>query len=222
MKKSTGIMGLTLIGILSIGSVTAFAQTSNNTVLKNTVMTEKAVEQDSYKENKLKEVALNAFQKNLNETIDTKNLYERNNEFYELAGRKVYTANWCDTNSEYVNGNKVISYDAVIDVETNKVVSLQYKPGVPKNQNYMNFPLDKAENLATNFVKTNNLFDGKSFEFLEAQSNEVNTSIGSKKTDVFCFYYKYDGGKTGLVQVNRDLKKVTGFILDIDADTTRG
>lgn len=218
MKKSTGIMGLTLIGILSIGSVAAFAQTSNNTVPKNTVMTEKAVEPDSYKENKLKEVALNAFQKNLNETIDTKNLYERDNKFFERAGRKVYEANWCDTNSEYVNGNTAISYDAVIDVETNKVVSLQYHPGVPKNQNYMNFPYDKAENLATNFVKTNNIFDGKSFEFLEAQSKEVNTNIGFKKTDTYYFYYKYDGGKTCVVQVNRDLKKVIGFILDIDAN----
>ncbi|EJR57758.1 hypothetical protein IIM_00140 [Bacillus cereus VD107] len=222
MKKSTGIMGLTLIGILSIGSVTAFANTSNNAVPKNTVMTEKTVEQDSYKENKFKEVALNAFQKSFNETIDTKNLYERYNEYGEIAGRKVYTVGWCNKNSEFINGNTAIYYNAVIDVETNKVVSLQYHPGEPKDQNYKNFSYDEAKNLATNFVKTNNILDGKSFEFLEAQSKEVNTAIGLKESAVYCFYFKYDGGKTSLVKVNRDLKKVTEFVLDIDADTTHG
>lgn len=220
MKKSTGIMGLTLIGILSIGSVTAFAQASSNTVPKNTVMTEKAVEQDSYKENKLKDVALNAFQKNFNETIDTKNLYERNNGFFEVNGRKFYIAEWCNKNSEFVNGNTAIYYNATIDVETNKVVDLVYHPGEPKNQKYKNFSYDEAENLASNFVKTNNILDDKSYEFLEAESKE--TSIARKESVEYYFYFKYDGGKTCLVTVNRDLKKVTAFNLDIDGAGSRG
>jgi hypothetical protein len=218
MKKSTGIMGLTLIGILSIGGVTAFANASNNTVPKNTVMTEKAVEQDSYKANKLKEVALNAFQKNFNETIDTKNLYERSNKFYEVNGHKFYMAEWCNKNSELVNGNTAIFYTAVIDAETNKIVSLQYQPGEPKDQNYKNFSYDEAKNLATNFVKANNILDGKSYEFSEAQSKEVNAAKGLWE---YHFYFKYDGGKTCIVNVNKELKKVTEFMLS-DEDGSVG
>ncbi|KMN44383.1 hypothetical protein ACT1UG_15175 [Bacillus paramycoides] len=222
MKKSTGIMGLTLIGILSIGSVTAFAQSSNNTVPKNTVMTEKAVEQDSYKANELKDVALNAFQKNFNETIDTKNLYERNHEFFEVDGRKFYTAGWSNKDSKFVNGNTAIYYNAIIDAETNKIVNLDYRPGEPKDQNYKNFSYDEAKNLATDFVKTNNILDGKSYEFSEAQSKEGIAAKDSKEAWEYNFYFKYDGGKTCLVNVNKDLKKVTQFALDIDADKTHG
>lgn len=218
MKKSKKIIGLTLIGVLSIGSVTALAQESNNTVPKNTVMTEKVVEQDSYKENKLKYVALDAFQKNFNETIDTKNLYERYSKFYEIDGRTFYLAGWCNKNSEFINGATSITYDVTIDVETNKVVEFAYYPAGPKNQNYKNFSYNEARNLASNFIKTNNILDGKSYEFLEAQSNEVNTDI--KESVEYVFYFKYDGGKTCLVRVNRDLKKVNAFILEID-DTGR-
>jgi len=210
--KSTKILGLALAGILSIGGVTAIAHASNNTV-----MTEQAVEQDSYKENKLKEVALNAFQKNFNETVDTKNLYERNNEFYEIGGHKFYMTEWANENSEFINGNTAIYYTAVIDVETNKITSLQYHPGEPENQNYENFSYDEAKNLAFNFVKANNLLDGKSYEFSEAQSKEVNTAKDSEGGWYYHFYFKYDGGKTCLVNVNKDLKQVTEFILDVDA-----
>ncbi|MGA3601508.1 hypothetical protein [Lysinibacillus agricola] len=216
--KSTKILGLALVGILSTGGVTAIAHASSNIMPKNTVMTEQAVEQDSYKENKLKEVALNAFQKNFNETIDTKNLYERNNEFYEIDGHKFYMAGWSNKNSEFINGNTAIQYTAVLDAETNKIVSLQYHPGEPKNQNYKNFSYDEAKNLATNFVKENNILDGKSYEFSEAQSKEVNTGKDAKEDWYYHFYFKYDGGKTCLVNVNKDLKKVTEFSLDEGQD----
>lgn len=216
--KSKGILGLALIGILSAGGVTAIAHASSDIVPKNTVMTEKAVEQDSYKANKLKEVALNAFQKNFNETIDTKNLYERNNEFYEVDGHKFYVTGWSNKNSKLINGNTAIYYTAIIDVETNKVVSLVYNAGEPKNQDYKNFSYDEAKNLATNFVKANNILDGKSYEFSEAESKEVNTAKDSKEDLYYHFYFKYDGGKTCLVNVNKDLEKVTEFSLDEGQD----
>ncbi|GAB0169128.1 hypothetical protein LSPCS325_25650 [Lysinibacillus sp. CTST325] len=209
--KSTKILGLALVGILSTGGVTAIAHASNNIVPN---MAEQAVEQDSYKENKLKEVALNAFQKNFNETIDTKNFYERNNQFFEIDGHKFYSTGWSNKNSEFINGNTAIYYNAVIDVETNKIISLQYHPGEPKNQNYKDFSYDEAKDLATNFVKENNILDGKSYEFSEAQSKEVNTGKDAKEDWYYHFYFEYDGGKTCLVNVNKDLKKVTEFELD--------
>ncbi|QPQ32612.1 hypothetical protein [Lysinibacillus sp. JNUCC 51] len=216
--KSTKILGLALVGILSTGGVTAIAHASSTIVPKNTVMTEQSVEQESYKENKLKEVALNAFQKNFNETIDTKNFYERNNEFYEIDGHKFYITGWSNKNSKFINGNTAIQYTAVLDAETNKIVSLQYHPGEAKNQNYKNFSYDEAKNLATNFVKENNILDGKSYEFSEAQSKEVNTGKDAKEDWYYHFYFKYDGGKTCLVNVNKDLKKVTEFMLDEGQD----
>lgn len=211
--KSKGIMALAVIGVLSVGSITAFAQMSNNTIPKNTVMTEKSVTQDSNKANKLKEVALNAFQKSFNETVDVNNLYERNNEFYEANGHKFYMIQWCNKNSEFINGNTAITYTAVIDTETNKIVSLEYHPGEPKNQNYKNFSYDEAKSLATNFVKENNILNGKSYEFSEKESKEVSLAKDSEGAWEYHFYFKYDGGKTCLVNVNKDLKKVTNFIL---------
>ncbi|WP_223555950.1 hypothetical protein [Lysinibacillus sphaericus] len=211
--KSKGIMGLALIGILSAGGVTAIAHASSDIVPKNTVMT---VEQDSYNANKLKEVEL-AFQKNFNETIDTKNLYARNNEFYGANGHTFYMTKWSNKDSEFINGNTAIYYTAVLDVNTNRIVSLEYHPGEPKNQKYKDFSYDEAKNLATNFVKANNILDGKSYEFSEAQSKEVNTAKDSKEDWYYHFYFEYDGGKTCLVKVNKDLKKVTEFILDIGA-----
>ncbi|AVK97528.1 hypothetical protein FCT18_06290 [Lysinibacillus sphaericus] len=212
--KSPKILGLALIGILSTGGVTAIAHASTDLVPKNTVMTEQVVEQDNYKANKLKEMALNAFQKNFNETIDTKNFYERNNDFFEIDGHKFYLIGWSNKNSEFVNGNTASSYIAVIDAETNEIVSLDYHPGEPKNQNYKDFSYDEAKDLATNFIKENNILDGKSYEFLEAQSKEVNTAKDAKEVWSYYFYFKYDDGKTCLVHVNKDLKKVTYFMLD--------
>lgn len=210
--KLKGIYALALIGLLSTGGVTAFAQVANNNVPKNTVLTANVSTQDSNKANELKEVALNAFQKNLNVTVDTNNLYERINEFYEANGHNFYLVQWCNENSEFINGNKAITYTAVIDTATHKVVTLEYHPGESKNQNYKDFSYDEAINLATHFVETNGILDGKSYTQIATDSEDASN---------YYFYFEYDGGKTCLVTVNKDLKQITQFSL-VDEDGSQG
>ncbi|MBC2399747.1 hypothetical protein [Clostridium tetanomorphum] len=212
--KSKGVMALALIGALSIGGVKTYAQVSKNTTPKNQVMTKKVVaQQDSKnksKEDKLKQTALEAFQKNLGETVDVKNLYEMKNYFYNAGGKNFYVAQWCNGKDKAINDDDTIYYGAVIDTEANKIVKLEYISGKPKNENYKNFSYDKAKNLAVDFVKNNNILSGKSYELSEAESKEANCSEGAWN---YHFYVKYDGGKTCLVDVSKDLQKVNQFIL---------
>lgn len=209
--KSKGIMALALIGALSIGGVKTYAQVSKNTTPKNQVMTKKVVaQQDSKKESKedkLKQTALEAFQKNLGETVDVKNLSERSF-FYNGDGKKFYVVEW--NNNKAINDDNVIDYSAVINTESNKIVNLQYTSGKPKNENYKNFSYDKAKNLAADFVKNNNILNGKSYKLSEAESKKANCTEGPW---IYHFYFKYDGGKTCLVNVSTDLQKVTQFML---------
>ncbi|WP_027626575.1 hypothetical protein [Clostridium lundense] len=220
--KSKGIMALALIGALSIGGVKTYAQVSKNITPKNQVMTKKVVAQQDNKkeskEDKLKQTALEAFQKNLGETVDVKKLYEIRSSFYNADGKNFYVAQWCNGKDKPINDNDTILYTAVIDTEANKIVKLEYHSGEPKNENYKNFSYDKAKNLAADFVKNNNILNGKSYKFSEAESKKLNCQEGA--WDYF-FYFKYDGGKTCLVNVSKDLQKVNQFIL-LDESGARG
>ncbi|WP_338749542.1 hypothetical protein [Bacillus sp. FJAT-52991] len=209
--KTKGIIALGLIGAISIGGGVAYAQVSKNTVPKNVVMTETSVAQVSNKEaESYKKIALDAFEKYFNEDVNSKGLYERLNKLYEQGGQKSYIISWCDQKGETINGNTAIQYTAVIDTKTNKILQLEYHPGVPKNKDYQEFSYDTAKDLADKFVKENNLFNGVNYEFLDKQSKEVNSSNDKASWDYY-FYYKYNG-KTCLVTVNKDLKKVSQFL----------
>ncbi|WMJ81575.1 hypothetical protein RBU49_04830 [Clostridium sp. MB40-C1] len=212
--KSKVIMALALISALSVGGVNAYAQVSKNITPNNEVMTKKVVAQQDMskeiKEDNLKQTALQAFQKNLNETVDVKNLCEIKSDFYNADGKIFYIVQWCNGKDKAINEVDTILYTAVIDAEANKIVHLEYHSGKPKNENYKNFSYDKAKNLAADFVKNNNILNGKIYELSEGESKELNCQKGAWD---YHFYFKYDGGKTCLVSVSKDLKKVIQFVL---------
>ena len=199
MKKK-GIIALGLIGALSIsGCALTFAQVSKNTVPKNEVMTESSTAQVSNTDEAYKKLALDAFKKYFNVDVmqNSKGL-----KFKTIDGHDTLAVMWDDKSNTMV-------YDAIIDKKTNKIIRLSCFPENPKNEDYQNLSYDTAKDIADKFVKDNNLFDNTNYEFLEKESIKANSTL-DKKSPVYVFYYKCNGGEWSLT-VNKDLKKVEQF-----------
>lgn len=199
MKKK-GIIALGLIGALSIsGGALTFAQVSKNTVPKNEVMTDSSTAQVSNKDETYKKLALDAFKKYFNVDVmqNSKGLkFEAKDVYGEIAVK------WIDKSSTMI-------YDAIIDQKTNRITRLSCFPEDPKNEDYQNLSYDAAKEIADKFVKDNNLFDNKNYEFLEKESIKTNSTLDKKSLE-YVFHYKCNGEDWSLA-VNKDLKKVEQF-----------
>ncbi|PGZ74660.1 hypothetical protein [Bacillus sp. AFS029637] len=199
MKKK-GIIALGLIGALSIsGGALTFAQVSKNTVPKNEVMTESSTAQVSNKDETYKKLALDAFKKYFNVDVmqNSKGL-----KFETIDNPETLAVMWVDKSN-------IMVYDAIIDKKTNKIIRLACFPEDPKNEDYQNLSYDTAKDIADKFVKDNNLFDNKNYEFLEKESIKTNSNL-DKKSPSYVFHYNCNGEDWSLI-VNKDLKKVDLF-----------
>ncbi|PGU02856.1 hypothetical protein [Bacillus cereus] len=201
MKKK-GIIVLGLIGALSIsGGALTFAQVSKNTVPKNEVMTESSTAQVSNKDETYKKLALDAFKKYFNVDVmqNSKGL-----KFKTIDGYGELAVMWDDKSNTMI-------YDAIIDQKTNRIIRLSCFPKDPKNEDYQNISYDTAKDIADKFIKDNNLFDNKNYEFLETESIKTNSTLDKNSIpQLYVFFYKCNGEDWSLT-VNRDSKKVEQF-----------
>ncbi|MTI66337.1 MAG: alanine:cation symporter family protein [Firmicutes bacterium] len=196
--KSKKILIVALLGILIFGGIKAYAQISENKIVKNDLMTEKIDKQEindnkEDKNNDVKKIAVKAIKNYLNEEVNKESLEAR---LIDLENEKAYL----------IRSDK---YLVLLNNDKDKIIHLQRMYEEPKNDDYKNYPYDKAKIVATEFVNKNNII-GEEYTLLIDAGKELNEN---KDHGAYFFYFQYDGGKQCLITVNKDLKKVEQFIL---------
>lgn len=165
--KSKKIIALTLMGLLSLGGVKAYAGVMNDKILKDTLMTEakvqvrekKAVKEDKNSEELSKEKAAETLKEGVEKyfkvKIDTNKLSRDIRPVYGNEDEVVeWIVYWRDKplNEEWKLEDTSILYGGSVDIKTGKILSVMAFNG-DRDKKVNNMSVEELKDMSVDFIK---------------------------------------------------------------------